>query len=801
LYELFPDIQGTEIEAMYQDVMNNQQPQTCINQYQLQGEVLFFEISAYPAQDGISVFVKNITDRKQTEEALRHSEKRFRTIFENSSIGIAVVGSNTKLVQTNPFFQQLVGYSGEELARLDYTHITHPDDLPLEQALAQDCIAGIRDSYCLEKRYIRSDGEIIWGNLIISIVRDTDGRFQFAVGMVEDITQRKRVEAELQQYRDRLEDLVKQRTQELLMANQQLQQEISERQKAESAIHFQARLLDLVEHAVIATDLSGTIIYWNRYAERLYGWLATEAMGRNIVETVPSQTSQSQAAEIMSCLSRGESWSGEFWVQRRDGTSFPALVTDSPIHDDRHQLIGIVGISFDITERKQLEEVLRKANAELGITVEERTRDLKSAIERLQEEIVERKRTEVALQQAKEAAEAANRAKSEFLANMSHELRTPLNSILGFAQLMNHQPSLSPQQQKYLGLISRSGEHLLSLINDILSMSKIEAGKITLNETNFDLYRLLQTLEQMFQLKAVNKGLYLIVERTADAPQYVQADESKLRQILINLLENAIKFTESGGIVLRVSGASGQLSLSNGKHQGTTNNGELDFNVSLAREEELRVRALSRDSLPNHQPQTVFFEVEDTGSGIATEELQHLFEPFVQTKTGKKSQSGTGLGLAITRRFVQMMGGTIGISSSLGRGTIVKFHLPLQLTDVVKIPLEQPKRRVISLVPNQPQYRILIVEDNLTNRQLLKELLEPLGFEIQEAENGLEGVALWESWKPHFIWMDMRMPVMDGYEATRQIRAREKQITVDKKWLNCSGSMSGNSATVIVALT
>ncbi len=346
---------------------------------------------------------------------------------------------------------------------------------------------------------------------------------------------------------------------------------------------------------------------------------------------------------------------------------------------------------------------------------------------------------ESALRVAKEAAEAANRAKSTFLANMSHELRTPLNAILGFSQLMAHDSLLTQEQQQNLSIISRSGEHLLALINDVLEMSKIEAGRTTLYQQSFNLYRLLDYLEEMLQLKAKSKGLELTFERTPDVPQYVRTDESKLRQVLLNLLGNAIKFTQAGRVMLRLRGTE---------------------------ESRLGNRGVV--------PYSLLFEVEDTGPGIAPEEIDILFDAFVQTETGRNSQQGTGLGLAISRQFVKMMGGDIRVRSRLGEGTVFEFDVQVGLAEVTQEQTQQPSHRVIGLAPNQPKYRILVVEDTQENRQLLVKLLETFNFEVREAVNGQEAIALWESWHPHLIWMDLRMPVMDGYEATRRIKAQRK---------------------------
>lgn len=344
------------------------------------------------------------------------------------------------------------------------------------------------------------------------------------------------------------------------------------------------------------------------------------------------------------------------------------------------------------------------------------------------------------LQLARRNAEAASQAKSVFLANMSHELRTPLNAILGFTQLMEDDPNLTEQQQGNLKIINHSGEHLLALINDVLEMSKIEAGRVTLQESNFDLYFLLDSLEEMFRLRAEEKGLVLSFERAETVPQYVRTDEGKLRQVLMNLVGNAVKFTQDGGVALRVAGA-------------------------------------MEDGL-------LIFTVEDTGPGIVPGELETVFEPFVQTANLERSQEGTGLGLSISRKFARLMGGDLTVRSQPGQGCVFRFEVPVTLVDTAEVEAVEPSRRVVGLEPGQAPYRLLIVDDIKTTRQLLVRLLEPLGFEVREAVHGQQALEIWESWEPHLIWMDMRMPVMDGYEATRKIKAAAR-----------------GQATVIVALT
>ncbi|MGL5194224.1 MAG: response regulator, partial [Chroococcales cyanobacterium] len=354
-----------------------------------------------------------------------------------------------------------------------------------------------------------------------------------------------------------------------------------------------------------------------------------------------------------------------------------------------------------------------------------------------------------ALKQAAIAAEAANRAKSEFLANMSHELRTPLNAILGFAQFLSADPTLTPTQHRQLQIINRAGSHLLDLINDILEMSKIEAGCTVLNPGDFDLHLLLQTLEEILQGKSREKGLQLRFELDPNLPQRVTTDEGKLRQVLINLLGNALKFTATGQVILRVTS-------------------------QLVNEESVRDSRFALSPEPSKTPLTrLDFEIEDTGPGISPEEIGQLFRAFGQTETGRKSHQGTGLGLALSQKFTQLMGGEISVSSQLDQGSLFAFYIQVQTRETVEcLPASVRCSPIIGLAPNQRQYRILAVDDILESRLLLQQILTRVGFEVKEAENGREAIDLWHSWQPDLILMDMRMPVMDGFQATQEIKSQ-----------------------------
>jgi signal transduction histidine kinase/ActR/RegA family two-component response regulator len=351
-----------------------------------------------------------------------------------------------------------------------------------------------------------------------------------------------------------------------------------------------------------------------------------------------------------------------------------------------------------------------------------------------------------ALEIARDRAEAGNRAKSLFLANMSHELRSPLNVMLGIAQAMAREHTLPSRAQQDLGQVLKSGKHLRTLINQVLDWSKIEAGRFTLTESAFDLRKLLQELEGMFELMAREKELKLSVSHDPRLMRWVRADPVRLRQVLVNLVGNAIKFTAHGFV-------------------------------------ELSVEMLERTPLDGENRRCRFV-VRDSGPGISSEEIPVLFDAFKQGRAGASTKEGSGLGLAISRGFVELMGGRLELESVVGVGTTIRFELPLAPAPAVDVAASETWPGQVMLAPGEPEYRILVVDDHRAARQLLMRLLSPIGFQVREAADGREAVEAWRAWAPHVICMDERMPVLNGREAARRIKAAP-----------------GGDSTLIVALT
>ncbi len=491
-------------------------------------------------------------------------------------------------------------------------------------------------------------------------------------------------------------------------------------------------------------DARGRIVAANPIELEVMGYSREEYTGRSFFDALHPDDSKTSTAIFRQVLAGKTIRNYETSLMTKTGAKVAVEISSVPQFED-DKLVSVRSISRDITKRKKTEEELAGHRKFLESMVEKRTKELRSKMHELQrseasaqkraEELIGMRRAMLNmmedLKDARARAEAGSQAKSIFLANMSHELRTPLNAILGFSQLMRTDSQATKKQLENLNIINRSGHHLLQLINDVLDMSKIEAGRMQLDLQDLDLGELVRDVIDMMRLRAEGKGLSLVLAQDSSFPRFIHGDGPKLRQILINLVGNAVKFTETGEITVHLY----------------ADNGEPDTFV-------------------------LHGEVRDSGPGISPQDMERIFMPFQQTSVSD-TQNGTGLGLTITKKFVQTMQGAVSVQSEPGRGSVFSFSVRVGQAETYTVAeaVVDKTRRIIGLAPNQQQRSILVVEDNFESRLLVKTLLTQTGFLVQEAENGEQAVAIFKKWQPDFIWLDMRMPVMDGYEAASQIRS------------------------------
>ncbi|MCX4151394.1 MULTISPECIES: ATP-binding protein [Paraburkholderia] len=523
---------------------------------------------------------------------------------------------------------------------------------------------------------------------------------------LEDRRQRRQAEDALKELNAELEARVTQRTAELSTALAGQTAEIAERQHAEEAAraseHFLDSIIENIPDMIFVKDAATLrFVRFNKAGEQLLGYRREELIGKSVHELFPAQEADFFALKDRDVLESQQMVDvPEEPVHTRHG---PRLVHTMkiPIVDVRGEPQFLLGISRDITEQKRAEEELRRYREHLEDMIRERTAELAVA---------------------KEHADAANQAKSDFLAHMSHELRTPLNGILGYAQILKRDKRLDQRQVDGVTVIQRSSEHLLAIINDILDMAKIEAGRAELNLSDISLERFIYFIAETIRVKAIEKGLAFACEMAPDLPAGVRVDEKRLRQVLLNLLSNAIKFTEEGSVRLRVG------------------------------------------YLP---PARLRFEVQDTGIGIDEARLEAIFQPFEQVSDARHRVGGTGLGLAISRQLVRLMGGEFHVESRRGAGSAFSFELnvPVVAPQAVVVPSEWTVSGY-----KGPRKTILVVDDVAANRAVAVDMLGQLGFDVVEAVNGFEALEKAKALRPALILMDVLMPGMDGLEATRRLR-------------------------------
>ncbi|MFM9266645.1 response regulator [Tychonema sp. BBK16] len=691
--------------------------------------------------DSVIIVARDITDRKLSEDKLIESQQRISFLLQQTPIAIIELNLNLEVITWNPATENLFGYTQQEVIGHNVPDFIVPNNCynQIFKFLSNQVNADSFACYTTNE-IITKDGRTIVCEWYNTPLTNENGRAIGIALMAVDITERQQAETELQ------ESALRQRAIARIIEKMRQTLDIREIFHATTRELGQTMKCDRVAIYRFNPDWSGEFV-----AESVDGnWISLIQEQQNDLNFTEG------TVENENCLvQKFDSTSEEVcdtYLQETEGGAYTRGTTYLCVQDIYKQ--GFDDCYIQLLERFEVKSYItvpifcgenlwgllasyqnsaprQWSEAEINVAVHI-GKQLGVAVQ--QAELLARtQRQSLELMKSKEAAEVANRAKSQFLASMSHELRTPLNAILGFSQVMARNISITPEQKEYIEIINRSGEHLLELINDVLSMSKIEAGQIAVNKNRFNLYKLLDRLKEMLQLKAKLKGLSLIFEQPQNLPEYIQTDESKLRQVLINLIGNAIKFTTHGSVNLRVRSQPGNDIIGENKCQ-------------------------------------LFFEVADTGPGISPCEIPTLFQPFVQTDTGRKSMQGTGLGLPISQQFIKIMGGDISVESKLGQGTNFTFNIQVDLATKSDEQEKYSNKQVIGLEADQQNYRILIVEDIIENRQLLIEILKPLGFETLEACNGEEGIAMHAIWKPHLILMDMLMPIMDGYKATRHIK-------------------------------
>jgi PAS domain S-box-containing protein len=744
---------------------------------------------------GLIGMAHDITKRKKAEEALYQSNKKWEAIISASPDGIGMVSLDGKLQFMSDKLAGMYGYTvdqKEEYVGVPIFNFIDPSNHKMLSDNYQKLLNGENDYKITEYLAIRSDRSEFYVDVNSTVLNDAHGNPVNILFIERDITERKQAESELIKAKERAED--------------------SER-KFKSIIQSQAEGIGFV-------NKNEVFEFANTASERIFETEENELIGTCLYDYL-KQEERAKVDQQTHNRGEGNVNTYELKIITKKGNAKYIHVTATPKMDENNKYLGAYGVFRDITDQKKAEDELIRISKRLALAtfaggvgvwdldIESDTlvwddqmfalygvekanyknayetwiaalhpddkdrakEEIQKAIGGIKEfntefricwpdgsihniralanvqsdvsgkthriigtnwDITEQKKTESILLKARQDAEMANKAKSVFLANMSHEIRTPLNAILGFSQLMNRDKHLTPTQREYNISIIRAGEHLLSLINDILELSKMEAGRLELNPLNVDLNALLSEIQLFFKEQIDSKHLHFKLEKAKNLPRYVLVDDNKLRRIFINLIGNAIKFTDEGEITVRVQ--TNQI---------------------------------------NRLKSRLIVEIQDTGSGIPENEIGKLFKHFVQTSSGMSKTSGTGLGLALSRELANLMGGDITVRSEFGKGSVFTFYIVIE-TGRVEDVQEIIKRNVVGIENELEDFKILVVDDTDENRQVVVKLLDMVGFKTREAIDGEDAILKFEEWNPHLILMDMRMPVLDGYEATRRIKLTEK---------------------------
>ena len=736
---------------------------------------------------------RDITGRKEAQEALRQSEERFQSLLWslNDVVWSAAI-DDQQVLYINPAAESVYGRPTAEFLENPnlWLEVVHPED---REKIRQDARELFEQGQIeSEYRIVRPDGDTRWLHDRKSVIYDANGEPIRIGGIASDITDRKQAE-QRQQLVAQILDLLNRSRQKTDSIHDILTlikhftgfEAVGIRLKEGDDFPYyvtQGFPEEFVEaeRFLCTRNIAGNILrdsQGNSYLECMCGNILCRRTNPALpffteqgsfwsnctTDLLASTTDEDRQTRTRNrCNSEG--YESVALIPLRSGDTIIGLIQLNDHRKNRFtpEIITFfehIGASIGIAlVHKKTQDALAAERASLARRVTERTAELSQANELLQQAKDTAEEAQRAAEAARRAAEAASRAKSEFLATMSHELRTPLNAILGFAQVLKADDTLEAHHKERLNTIQSSGEHLLTLITDILDISRIEAGRMELQEQEFHFPSFLNTIVDMIRIQTEQKGIVFAYEKGPNLPDSIRADEKRLRQILLNLLNNAVKFTETGSVTLRVrkletrqSQVDGESSVSSIQHPVSS----IQYPVSSIQ----------------YPVSSIQFQVEDTGIGIEPDRLDEVFLPFQQIRDKASYAEGTGLGLTISRRLVELMGAELHVHSAVGQGSRFEFELSLSVVHSVAAGLSAPPRRVVGYTGKRRI--VLVADDDAGNRDVLMSLLLPLGFRIAEAENGKDCIEKVLKHAPDIILMDLRMPVMDGFEATERIRNDE----------------------------
>lgn len=641
---------------------------------------------------------------------IKNAEDRFTLLVDAvKDYAIFLLDPQGYILTWNVGAERIKGYRAKDIIGKHFS-IFYPSEFRERKHPEYELkVAAAEGRYEEEGLRIRSDGTEFWAWVTITALKDESGDITGFAKITRDITERKEQEQALRESEERTRLLIE----------------------------------AVKDYAIFMVDTEGRIVSWNSGAQRLTGYTADEVNGKPLsIFYLPDALLKGYPERELQVAREKGHYEEEGLRLRKDGTAYWANVILTPLHDEGGNLRGYAKVTRDITERKKTEDAIRKAHSELELRVEQRTAELLGAVESLQREIQERKKVEAELLKAKEDAQASNMAKSAFLANMSHEIRTPLGAVLGFSELLMQTDISEEERTMCCETLMRNGNLLLTLINDILDLSKVESGKFNVHKTRVNLRDFLEEIAASMNLKADEKGLNFAIIAEGSVPDSIETDPVRLKQIIFNVVGNAIKFTERGSVI-----------------------------VSIKQVNQVRGSSL------------LAVDVSDTGPGIAPANATKLFSPFMQVDYSlTRKHGGTGLGLALSRHLAQALGGDLKLTESkeeigstftitIDGGFEPSKTILFQSSKSDAANTEREKEKVQPRIPpSLSPSKILVVEDLADNRKLICSYLKRLGAEVDIAENGNEGLIKALDGNYDAILMDLQMPVMDGYEATTELR-------------------------------